>query len=284
MIFFILGQGGSFAVSGAMVDETSTKYNVFLLMVIECSLSLSALISVYFLFRDKCSNTLSFFMLMEKGDIKFDLKQLMKNRNFLLLFSAAVISCGNANFFAVLISNITAYYGVGADTTSLLGTTSTVAGLISCFTFSYLAVVLGGYKKICIITLGLSAPFYFLFFIVQKFNILPISMIASACLGTNIMPIYSLSLELACEVAFPVREVITSGLINCFSQIFGLIPIFIAYLFQNNVIFIVSLLIFLQILSTILMWMVNEKHKRRLMETMSFARNLTSNEINSMLT
>lgn len=252
-------------------------------MVVESSLCLIALILVYFLFRDKCSNTMSFFMLMEKGDIKFDLMQLTKNRNFLLLFSAAVISCGNANFFAVLISNITAYYGVGPDKTSILGTTSTIAGLISCFTFSYLAVKLGGYKKICVTTLALSAPFYFLFFIVQKFDIFFVSILASACLGTNIMPIYSLSLELACEVAFPVREVITSGLINCFSQIFGLIPIFIAYLFENNAVFIVCLLLFFQILSAVLMWMVNEKHRRRLIESMSFARNLSTNEIMSML-
>jgi hypothetical protein len=145
------------------------------------------------------------------------------------------------------------------------------------------ASLIGGYKKICVITLALATPFYFLFFIVQEIDIFAVSLIVSACLGSSIMPIYSLSLELACEIAFPVREVITSGLINCFSQIFGLFPIFLAYLFENDVIMIVSLLLALQVLSTILMLLVTEKRRRFLMETMSFARQMSTNELNYLL-
>jgi len=270
-------------VSGGLVRDGSDENDVFVLMAVECSMSFLAMILVYLFFRDKCSNTMSFFALMEKGDIKFDLKRLMKNKDFILLFLASVISCGNANFFAVLIAYITGYYGVGAEKTSIFGTVSTTFGLISCFVLSYVASLIGRYKKICVITLALATPFYFLFFIIQKFEILALSLIASACLGSCIMPIYSLSLELACEVAFPVREVITSGLINCFSQIFGLFPIFLAFLFQNDVIFVVSLILVLQAISTILMLMVNEKQRRHLMETMSFARQMSTNEVNNLI-
>ena len=93
------------------------------------------------------------------------------------------------------------------------------------------------------------------------------------------MPIYSLGLEMACEIAFPVREVITSGLINCFTQLYGLIPIFIAYLFGNNAVFIIGLLVCQQILSVILMIFTNENLRRKYMETVTFARERSCIEV-----
>jgi Na+/melibiose symporter-like transporter len=269
----MLGGGGSFAVSGAFVDEKSDKSHVFYLMIFEASLSFISFVLVYAFFKDRSSNSESFMMLMHKTDVKNDLKEVMRNKNFIYLFLASIISCGNANFFAVTIAFITDFFGVGAKEVSILGTVSTVSGLASCLACGYLASLLGRYKKICIVTVGLGAPLYVGFFLVQGLQVFALSIIAAGLLGSCILPMYSLALELACEVAFPVREVITSGLINCFTQIFGLLPIFIAYWLGNHAIVIVSMLFFLQVVAVVLMVMVRENLRRHLMETMSFERN-----------
>lgn len=267
----MLGGGGSYAVSGSMINESSGKQDVFYLMILEALLCLISLFLISAFFKDKRSDTASFLLLMKKVDIKSDLIQVLKNKNFMLLFFSTIISCGNANFFAVTIAFITEYYDVGAPETSLLGTICTISGLASCLITGYISSLIGKYKKICLATMSLSVPCYLFFFLVQKFDILIISMIMACLLGTNIMPIYSLGLEMACEIAFPVREIITSGLINCFTQLYGLIPIFIAYLFGNSAVFIVGLLVFQQILSVVLMILTKETLKRKDMESMSFA-------------
>ena len=232
MIFLIFGSGSSFGISGAFVYSNSSKENVGLLMVVECILSLIALALTFFLFKNK--PVLHNPQRNQTNNIKSELISLLHNKNYLYLLTASSSAIGTVNYLSVVLELITDSFDYSTQEASIIGVCVILSGLVGCLLASVLSTVLHKYKIICIGSVACAIALLAINYLTLDLENFATVIVAACLLGLALMPVYPLSMELSCEIGFPVREIVASGFINCFGQIFSLIPIGIAYGMGNT--------------------------------------------------
>lgn len=264
MIFFLIGQASSYSISTQIVSPNASKQDVSYLMILEAGICALSFLSVLLLFKDTSTSSISLnHQQNSEKSIKDELKDLFKNWNFTLLFISSFISAGTGNYFAVIMEIMATKHGFSSKDMSYFGVISIFTGIISCLIFSIITSNTHKFKLTCVITSGGTALGYMvLYFGFVNRNFI-VAAFASMFYGFFLMPCYTVPLEYACEITFPIRENLSSGLINCFGQVFALVPVMIAYIFNNEPHKCMILAFGLQVLAFILMLGTKEELKRR---------------------
>ena len=168
------------------------------------------------------------------NNIASDLKTLFANKNYAFLLISNSIAYGIANYLSIALETITSKFGFSSQEISIFGICVIIFGLIGCGICSYLSAINRKYKKICLITMIATLVFTLTIYFIMKAQIFYLSVINSCLLGIFLMPVLPLSLELGCEITVPVRVMISSGFLNCCGGLFSIIPLVIAYGFDNQ--------------------------------------------------
>lgn len=263
MSSFLIGQAASYSISTQIVTPGGSKRDVGYLMLLEASICGLALLSVIFLFKNKSDSNIVVVTAHNRRTVKEELVDLFRNWNFILLFSSSFISAGTGNYFAVIMEVVVTEHGFSSKEVSYMGVISICTGIVSCIIFSFVTSSTQKFKLVCVCTSGGTLIGYLILYFSLTIGNFLFAALASMVYGFFLMPCYTVPLEYACEITFPIRENLTSGLINCFGQVFALIPVAIAYMFNNEPHKSMAIGFFLQILAFFLMLGTKEDLKRR---------------------
>lgn len=261
MICFLLGQGASYGLSGLFVQTGHGKSQVGNLMVFNAVVSIFSLVMVWIFLKDKKK--------IEKNDnvvvrsVKDELVLLSKDFHFVCLMIGSGIHMGVGNYFGVIIEILVKDSGLTAKDASAMGVITICSGLVSTFNCSLMSSRYNKYKIFITICTAGAFLSYILFYFVMRTGNYNLAMVTSFIFGIFLLPVFSLPLELACESTYPVREILTSGLITCIGQLFSLIPIVISYHFNNTPKSCIMISAFFQLISLISIFFSKEELKRQ---------------------
>mmetsp|Transcript_11360 Transcript_11360/g.19148 ORF Transcript_11360/g.19148 Transcript_11360/m.19148 type:complete len:448 (-) Transcript_11360:58-1401(-) len=150
-----------------------------------------------------------------------DLRELVKNWNYIFLSLNFMMLYGVYTCLGAVINNIVAPYGFTATDSSVLGGAFILSGLVGSFFFSALLDKRQQYLKIVRIIC-----FATLFFTAVSLKTLPTGSLLYfapniALLGFFILPIIPVGYSFAIELTYPASEAMSNGILMLLSQIVG---------------------------------------------------------------
>lgn len=155
-------------------------------------------------------------------EVKADIILLLKNKDFIILFSAFSIGVGFFNSILTLLNQIVSPFGYSNDDAGIFGAVFIVFGLIGAGimgnvmekTKAYRSLLRGG------LTVSICTCFVFILLLFSD-NFWPL--LFSFCLmGFSVLPLLPVMMENCAEITYPVPEEIPMGILFAGSNILGL--------------------------------------------------------------
>ena len=212
----------------------------------------------------------------EKPDLIKSLKMLFTNIRFIYLLIATLFVVGYYDVMGTIINSLFDMYGVTGQQSSVIYAVSSVAGMISSLVISWL---LDKYKKfklfmiiLCLLGTLFQALFTLLLELVESRNLnaYAIGLVLYTLVNMIVVPFYTIGMNYACEITYPVGESINGGIMMTMSQLSGIGGTFLCDHFINNYkekpwISNVILLIFF-VISCVFVFLFDEKLDRQEVE------------------
>ncbi len=155
----------------------------------------------------------------QKEDISVrSMMKLFKNKNFVYVLVIAFISMGIFNTLLTLIENILKPRGMTMDQAGIIGAAFVVAGVIGAVLLPLLSDKLHKRKALFIVAISLMVPLYLGITYISNFTLVTI---VSAIAGFTVMGVAPILFQHGAEVAYPVKEGTSFGLILLMGQISG---------------------------------------------------------------
>jgi len=267
----------------AFIKEIATqdefKDQVFKYMLSEFILNLVFCLPAFFIFKDKPDIPPSPSQAednSEKPDLIKSLKMLFTNIRFIYLLIATLFVVGYYDVMGTIINSLFDMYGVTGQQSSVIYAVSSVAGMISSLVISWL---LDKYKKfklfmiiLCLLGTLFQALFTLLLELVESRNLnaYAIGLVLYTLVNMIVVPFYTIGMNYACEITYPVGESINGGIMMTMSQLSGIGGTFLCDHFINNYkekpwISNVILLIFF-VISCVFVFLFDEKLDRQEVE------------------
>ena len=267
----------------AFIKENATqdefKDQVFKYMLSEFILNLVFCLPAFFIFKDKPDIPPSPSQAednSEKPDLIKSLKMLFTNIRFIYLLIATLFVVGYYDVMGTIINSLFDMYGVTGQQSSVIYAVSSVAGMISSLVISWL---LDKYKKfklfmiiLCLLGTLFQALFTLLLELVESRNLnaYAIGLVLYTLVNMIVIPFYTIGMNYACEITYPVGESINGGIMMTMSQLSGIGGTFLCDHFINNYkekpwISNVILLIFF-VISCVFVFLFDEKLDRQEVE------------------
>ena len=254
MAFLIFGIGCGYAISGFIVDSSSSSNNIGHLMVIESMLCLIALIFNFFLFK----NSPNKIEIKEKLNIKAHINMAFSNKDYIYLLVSSSIVNASTNYYAILLEIISSKFDYSTEASTVFFMCTILFGILGCMICSHLTTADRKYKIICLITIGFTIIFGLTLYFAMESRLLYLPIINSCIFGLFFMAAMPLSLEFAYEVSFPVNAIVSAGFINCFGGLMSMLPLLIAYFFNNEPLSSIIILLIFQLIAFIFIAIINE--------------------------
>ena len=267
----------------AFIKENATqdefKDQVFKYMLSEFILNLVFCLPAFFIFKDKPDIPPSPSQAednSEKPNLIKSLKMLFTNIRFIYLLIATLFVVGYYDVMGTIINSLFDMYGVTGQQSSVIYAVSSVAGMISSLVLSRL---LDKYKKfklfmiiLCLLGTLFQALFTLLLELVESRNLnaYAIGLVLYTLVNMIVVPFYTIGMNYACEITYPVGESINGGIMMTMSQLSGIGGTFLCDHFINNYkekpwISNVILLIFF-VISCVFVFLFDEKLDRQEVE------------------
>jgi len=211
--------------SGYKVSEDTSpgyqngKDKTLNLLLITAGIVSSISILNLFCYRDKPPTPPSFTATAEREDFKISLKQLIRNRTYILISICFALVYGCFIDFAVVLGQLIAPFGFESGETSALSAVCVISGIFGSVIMLNLLKKTLAYKKlvgICI--LGSIASSILMLFVLQT-EVFLFVLLPSVSLGFFIIPVIPILLELANEVCYPIGEATVTGFIYTLAHI-----------------------------------------------------------------
>ena len=267
----------------AFIKENATteefKDQVFKYMLSEFILNIVFCFPAFFIFKDKPDIPPSPSQVednSEKPGLVKSLKMLFTNIRFIYLLISTLFVVGYYDVMGTIINSLFDMYGVSGQESSIIYAVSSVAGMISSLVISWL---LDKYKKfklfmiiLCILGTLFQALMTLLFELAKPRNLssYAIGLVLYTLVNMIVVPFYTIGMNYACEITYPVGESINGGIMMTMSQLSGIGGTFLCDHFINNYsekpwISNVIMLIFF-VLSCIFVFLFDEKLDRQEIE------------------
>ena len=231
----------------AFVDENAEKEKykdqVFNYILSEFILNIVFCIPAFFIFKDKPDIPPS----PSQGDDKVEkigliqsLKMLFTNIRFIYLLIATLFVVGYYDVMGTIINSLFDLYGITGEQSSIIYAVSSVAGMLASLVISWL---LDKYKKfklfmiiLCISGTVLQALFTFLMELAKEkdFSAYAIGLVLYTLVNMIVVPFYTIGMNYACEITYPVGESINGGIMMTMSQLSGIGGTFLCDHFINK--------------------------------------------------
>jgi FLVCR family feline leukemia virus subgroup C receptor-related protein len=209
---------------------------------------------------------------LKKHDFTTSLKMLLSNINFIFLLIATFFFVGYYYSLATSINNLLELYGISRKQSTYIFGLSSCIGIISSVTISF---ILDKFKKfklymsiLCIVGIVFQVFLTFLLELsrTKGLNGYAIGMVFYSLINATVIPFYTVGMNYACEITYPVGESINGGFMMVMTQLFGIIGTFLFdHLIKNNkekpwISNLISLIFF--VISTIFTFLFDKKLKR----------------------
>jgi len=125
-----IGIAIGFGLPGIIVTSSKSKEEIGNLMLVEACLSTAVFISCIIFFKSKPKTPPSNSADMKREEFLPSMKQLFKNKNFIMLFIFFGMGQGALNAFATLLDQISKPYGFSSSDNSLFGALVIIFGLV----------------------------------------------------------------------------------------------------------------------------------------------------------
>ena len=231
----------------AFIKENATgqdfKDQVFIYMLSECILNVVFCLPAFFILKDKPDIPPSPSQNIDdsnKPGLIQSLKMLFTNIRFIYLLISTFMVVGYYDVMGTIINNLFTMYGVTGQQSSIIYAVSSVAGMISSLVISWL---LDKYKKfklfmiiLCLLGTVFQALFTFLLELVESkgLNAYAIGLVLYTLVNMIVVPFYTIGMNYACEITYPVGESINGGIMMTMSQISGIGGTFLCQHFLDN--------------------------------------------------
>ena len=209
---------------------------------------------------------------LKKHDFTTSLKMLLSNIKFIFLLIATFFFVGYYYSLATSINNLLELYGITRKQSTYIFGLSSCIGIISSVTISF---ILDKFKKfklymsiLCI--LGIVFQIFLTFLLelsrTKGLNGYAIGMVFYSLINATVIPFYTVGMNYACEITYPVGESINGGFMMVMTQLFGIIGTFLFdHLIKNNkekpwISNLISLIFF--VISTVFTFLFDKKLKR----------------------
>jgi FLVCR family MFS transporter 7 len=157
----------------------------------------------------------------EKEDTSIaSMAKLLKNRNFVYVLFVVFISMGIFNALLTLIENILKPRGITMDQAGIVGSAFVIAGVIGAVLLPVLSDKIHRRTPLFIIAISLMVPLYL--GITYISNFLLVAIVAGVA-GFLIMGVAPILFQHGAEIAYPVKEGASFGLILLMGQLSGIL-------------------------------------------------------------
>jgi len=231
----------------AFIDEDAPRDEyrdqVFNYILSEFILNVVFCLPAFFIFKDKPdippSPSQSDDNSKKIGLIQ-SLKMLFTNIRFIYLLIATLFVVGYYDVMGTIINSLFEMYGITGNESNIIYAVSSVAGMLASLLISWL---LDKYKKfklfmviLCISGTVLQALFTFLMELAKSkdFSAYAVALVLYTLVNIIVVPFYTIGMNYACEITYPVGESINGGIMMTMSQLSGIGGTFLCDHFINH--------------------------------------------------
>mgnify|MGYP002627203269 CR=1 FL=1 len=172
--------------------------------------------------------------------LKESLKLLFTNFRFICLFISYLLVVGYFDIMSTIINSLLDLYTIKGKQSSIIYAVSSILGMIGSLIISY---ILDKYKKFKLTMIILSitasifqASFTFLLELVESkgLNAFVIGIIVYSLISISIVSFYTIGLNYACEITYPVGESMSGCIMASSPQLISIWLTFLCDYFINN--------------------------------------------------
>jgi len=227
----------------ADASQEEFKEQVFKYMLSEFILNVVFCIPAFFIIKDKPDIPPSPSQAednSEKPGLIQSLKMLFTNIRFVYLLISTLFVVGYYDVMGTIINSLFDMYGVTGQQSNIIYAVSSVAGMIASLVISWL---LDKYKKfklfmivLCITGTLFQALFTLLLELAEpkELNAYAIGLVLYTLVNMIVVPFYTIGMNYACEITYPVGESINGGIMMTMSQLSGIGGTFLCDHFITN--------------------------------------------------
>ena len=227
----------------ADASQEEFKDQVFRYMLSEFILNVVFCIPAFFIIKDKPDIPPSPSQAednSEKPGLIQSLKMLFTNIRFVYLLISTLFVVGYYDVMGTIINSLFVMYGVTGQQSNVIYAVSSVAGMIASLVISWL---LDRYKKfklfmivLCITGTLFQALFTLLLELAEPkgLNAYAIGLVLYTLVNMIVVPFYTIGMNYACEITYPVGESINGGIMMTMSQLSGIGGTFLCDHFITN--------------------------------------------------
>ena len=219
------------------------KDQVFKYMLSEFILNIVFCIPAFFIIKDKPDIPPSPSQAednSEKPGLIQSLKMLFTNIRFIYLLISTLFVVGYYDVMGTIINSLFDMYGVTGQQSSVIYAVSSVAGMISSLVISWLLDKYKKFKLFMIILCVVGTLFQALFTLLLELagpkglNAYAIGLVLYTLVNMIVVPFYTIGMNYACEITYPVGESINGGIMMTMSQLSGIGGTFLCDHFINH--------------------------------------------------
>ncbi|MHA1734068.1 MAG: MFS transporter [Promethearchaeota archaeon] len=191
----------------------------------------------------------------EKTFVKEGIKQLVHNRDFLILMAIVFIGLGSFNAIATWIESVVTPKGYGSIEAGVTGAIIVLGGIFGAMVISGLSDKFRKRKVFLLLSLVVSTPLLLAIVFVTQYTAL---LVVSFTFGFFLMSALPIMLEFAAEQTAPIPEGTSNGILMMMGQIGGVVFI-VGFLGVTNMTFVLVFLDVLLAVALVLGFMLKEK-------------------------
>ena len=228
-----------------VTNEVTKKFKdeVFNYMLSEFILNVVFCIPAFFILKDKPNIPPSPSQNVDetkKVGLIDSLRLLFTNIRFVYLLLSTLFVVGYYDVMGTIINSLFDKYAVTGQQSSVIYAVSSIVGMVVSIIISYL---LDKFKKfklfmiiLCIAGTVFQALFTFLLEIADDKNLnqYAIGLVLYSLINAAVVPFYTIGMNYACEITYPVGESITGGIMMTMSQLSGIGGTFLCDHFIQN--------------------------------------------------
>ena len=231
----------------AFIDENAPRDEyrdqVFNYILSEFILNVVFCLPAFFIFKDKPDIPPSPSQSddnSKKIGLVQSLKMLFTNIRFIYLLIATLFVVGYYDVMGTIINSLFEMYEITGNESNIIYAVSSVAGMLASLLISWL---LDKYKKfklfmviLCISGTVLQALFTFLMELAKSkdFSAYAVALVLYTLVNIIVVPFYTIGMNYACEITYPVGESINGGIMMTMSQLSGIGGTFLCDHFINH--------------------------------------------------
>ena len=231
----------------AFIDEDAPRDEyrdqVFNYVLSEFILNVVFCLPAFFIFKDKPDIPPSPSQSddnSKKIGLVQSLKMLFTDIRFIYLLIATLFVVGYYDVMGTIINSLFEMYEITGNESNIIYAVSSVAGMLASLLISWL---LDKYKKfklfmviLCISGTVLQALFTFLMELAKSkdFSAYAVALVLYTLVNIIVVPFYTIGMNYACEITYPVGESINGGIMMTMSQLSGIGGTFLCDHFINH--------------------------------------------------